>query len=235
MVDAAVGGVGARRAGHRLGDDAVDAGGRLRRGSRPAPRPAASIARSAAGLSSGMSPPRKLSASSRPSTRSASVTVGSSAAAAVAGRPGLGAGALAARPSGGRGRRRRRCCRRRRRSRSCRSRGWSAACRCPRRSGTCGRPRSMPVTSGLLLLDQAGLGGGAAHVEATAAGRGRAVRRNRRRPARRRPGPLSIIRTGLRPAISAPITPPLRQHDQRPVGAPWPPRGRRRGRADRAR
>ena len=78
MVDAAIGGVGAGRArpsSRRRCDrcpPAACAGVTF-----PAPSPSRSIAASAAGLSSGMSPPRKLSASSRPSTRSASVTVGS--------------------------------------------------------------------------------------------------------------------------------------------------------------
>ena len=44
--------------------------------------------------SSRMWPPRKRASLSRPSTRSASVTVGSVAAAAVAGRPRIGAGAV---------------------------------------------------------------------------------------------------------------------------------------------
>ena len=53
-------------------------------------------ARSAAATSSRISPPRKRSAPSRPSSRLASVTVGSAAAEAVAGRTGRGAGALRA-------------------------------------------------------------------------------------------------------------------------------------------
>ena len=133
----------------------LDAEGRERRVDRPSgvadcrvdgaawPRRASSL----------IEPPAKSSGSMRPSTTSASVTAGCRAAAAVARRAGLGAGAL--RPDGDALQRidARRSSRRPRRSRPSRSPGCAPAGRCPSGSGaarstsklreSCGLPSSI--------------------------------------------------------------------------------------------
>ena len=75
-IDAAIGRMRARRRRHVLADDVEDAARRLG-AAHAESSPSLANAASAALRSSFMSPPRKWSASSRPSTRSASVTVGS--------------------------------------------------------------------------------------------------------------------------------------------------------------
>ena len=129
-----------------------------RRRSRPSRSASSPITCAAAPTSSAMLPPRKLSWSSRPSTRLASVTVGSRAAAAVRGGAGLRTGALRGRPRTRRRSRHRRCCRRRRRSCGCRSSARSPDSRQSRYRARVASPKRPSV-------DHADIGAGAADVE----------------------------------------------------------------------
>ena len=115
-------------------------------------------ARSAALTSSFISPPRKRSAPSRPSTRLASVTVGSVAAEAVAGRARLRAGALRADAQGA--------------VLDARDRAAAGADLENVHHRDLHRQRLVVAADQrraggqrLALVDDAGLGGGAAHVE----------------------------------------------------------------------
>ena len=113
----------------------------------------------AASRSSCISPPRKRSAPRRPSTRLASVMVGSVPPSAVADRPRRGARALRARRAARCRPRRARCCRRRCRPPGCRS---SASAR----AGRWRSRRSAPTGhQHVAIVDHAGLRGRAAHVE----------------------------------------------------------------------
>ena len=143
-----------------------------------------------------------------PARRSASVTVGSRAAAAVAGRAGLGAGALG--PDGDAAQRidARRSSRRRRRSRPSRSPGCARGRPLPFRKRYGARDLEGARALRLAVVDQADLGRGAAHVEGQRACRGR----SRPRPccARIAPpaGPDSTSRIGKRRAVSTVVRPP---------------------------
>ena len=127
-----------------------------------------------------LEPARRASPGSRPSSRFASVTVGSVAAAPVAGGPGLGAGALAARRGARRPRRARRSSRRRRRRCGCR----------PSAAGSGSPPTVRSVRPlGAAARDQADVGRRAAHVERDRVLDPRAPGDERRRRRRRRPAP----------------------------------------------
>ena len=187
-----------------------------------------SSARSAASRSSSI-PPASV-AGSRPSRRFASVTVGSRAAAPVAGRPGIGARALAARRAARRRGRARRSSRRRRRRCGCRP---SAAARAARRPSA--RSERRPAAR-----DQADVGRRAAHVEGDRVldpGRARDARRaddapgrpgdederRRARPPPRAspPRPTSAsraARAGPRRAQRAPQRPQVARGDRAEVG-----------------
>ena len=143
---------------------------------------------------------------------------GLGAAAAVAGRAGLAAGADPGRPACGPARRGGRSSRRRRRSRPARSPGCAPAGRCPARSGRRAPTSNWRERCRLAVVEQAELGRGAAHVEGD--GLGEPVLAPRRSSARMAPpaGPDSTRRMGKRRAVSTVVMPPDGHHQQQRAG-----------------
>ena len=129
------------------------------------------------------------------------------AAAAVARRAGLGAGALGADIDAARANRPRRSSRRRRRSRPSRSPGCAAAGRCPSGSGTGARPRR--CANAAARRCRSGRSWRSCRpCRTTAPCRGRTGAPAPRPGSRRRPGPNSTRRIGNLRAVSSAARPP---------------------------
>ena len=203
------------RADHVRGGDQVGAVGGLRE--RQAERLGDPLARSTswarAGVQLARAPPASCGRVEVAEDTLASVIVGSVAAEVVADRARRGAGAAAARPAARRRRRSRRASRRRRRPRPGRSPARAAGSR--RRSAGASRCMMPPPTwysvarLHLAVLDDRGLGGGAAHVEGDQLARARAAAPAPAAPTTPAAGPDSMMCIGRAAAASAVMSPPF--------------------------